>query len=179
MIHGTPSLLRCPRTPVRRKLTDPVLCWPAGGLSMRIALVREGAVVPRSGALCALPPRIEHALARSLLAGLCAMSLSGCALDEGNHRPSRVRHEDASGRAASPPRALLKPLPSPSCEESAAEPAANPADPNAELARRIRAEYELVCYRMAEALARQRLRQLQVWIASTPEGPLQRARREE
>ena len=61
----------------------------------------------------------------------------------------------------------MKPLPSPNCEESGTQSTANPADPNAELARRIRAEYEFVCYRMAEALARQRLRQLQVWIGAT------------
>ena len=61
----------------------------------------------------------------------------------------------------------MKPLPTPNCEESATQPTANTADPNAELARRIRAEYELACYRIAEALARQRLRQLQVWIAAT------------
>jgi hypothetical protein len=100
-------------------------------------------------------------------------SLAGCALDDGSHRPNRVRNENAPARAASPTlarlpsRALMKPLPSPNCEESATQPTANPADPNAELARRIRAEYELVCYRMAEALARQRVRQLQIWIGAT------------
>jgi hypothetical protein len=59
----------------------------------------------------------------------------------------------------------MNPLPSPNCEVSGTQSTANPVDPNAELARRIRAEYELVCYRMAEARARQRLRQLQIWIA--------------
>ena len=140
---------------------------------MRIALVLEEATDPRRR-----PPAVfcvggAYALAWPLLAGLWAIALAGCALDDGSHRPSRVRHEDMPARAASPTRAplpkraLLKPLPSPNCEDSAALPAANPADPNAELARRIRAEYELVCYRMAEALARQRLRQLQLWIAAT------------
>ena len=61
----------------------------------------------------------------------------------------------------------MNPLPSPNCEVSGTLSTANPVDPNAELARRIRAEYELVCYRMAEARARQRLRQLQIWIAAT------------
>ena len=140
---------------------------------MRIALILEGATDPRRRTPAVVHVAGTHALAWAFLAGSWAISLAGCALDDGSHRPTRVRDENALARAASPTRAplpsraLMKPLPSPNCEESATQPTANPADPNAELARRIRAEYELVCYRMAEALARQRLQNLQVWIAAT------------
>jgi hypothetical protein len=40
------------------------------------------------------------------------------------------------------------------------------------LARRIRAEYDLACYRIAETVARQRLQQLQDWIAKTIGTPI-------
>jgi len=140
---------------------------------MRIALILEGATDPRRRTPAVLQVVGTHALAWAFLAGSWAILLAGCALDDGSRRSSRVRNENAPARAASPTRArlpsraLMKPLPSPNCEESGTQSTANPADPNAELARRIRAEYELVCYRMAEALARQRLRQLQVWIGTT------------
>ena len=84
-----------------------------------------------------------QALGWAFLAGSWAISLAGCALDDGSHRPTRVRDENAPARTASPTRAplpsraLMKPLPSPNCEESATQSTANPADPNAELARRI------------------------------------------
>ena len=140
---------------------------------MRIALILEGATDPRRRTPAVLHVVGTHALAWAFLAGSWTIFLAGCALDDGSRRSSRVRNENAPARAASPTRArlpsraLMKPLPSPNCEESGTQSTANPADPNAELARRIRAEYELVCYRMAEALARQRLRQLQVWIGAT------------
>jgi len=140
---------------------------------MRIALILEGATDPRRQTPAGFRVGGTHALAWAFLTGSWAISLAGCAFDDGSHRPNRVRNENAPVRAASPTRAplpsraLMKPLPTPNCEESATQPTANTADPNAELARRIRAEYELVCYRIAEALARQRLRQLQVWIAAT------------
>ena len=140
---------------------------------MRIAHVLEGANDPRRRTPAVLDIAGSHAFAWAILAGSWAMSLAGCALDDGSHRPTRVRNENVLARVASPTgprlpdRALLKPLPAPTCEQGAAQPGPRPPDPDAELARRIRAEYDLACYRIADTVARQRLQQLQDWIAKT------------
>jgi hypothetical protein len=144
---------------------------------MRFAHVLEGATDPRRRTPAGFLVGGAHALAWAFLAGSWAMLLAGCAVDDGSRRPTRVRDKDVSVQAASragtllPDRTLLTRLPSPNCEQSAGPPQSSIADPNAELARRIRAEYDLACYRTAEALARQRLEQLQVWIAKTRDRP--------
>jgi len=59
----------------------------------------------------------------------------------------------------------MKPQLQPACEASNSQPVAD--GPDAELARRIRTDYDVACYRQAEAVARERLRQLQEWVAKT------------
>jgi len=161
--------------PAAQKINHPMLSLPACGAGRSCVLLSSSKAPPTPDAK-RLPVSASGGRTHwpgSFLTGSWAISLAGCAFDDGSHRPNRVRNENAPARAASPTRAprpsraLMKPLPTPNCDESATQPTANTADPNAELARRIRAEYELVCYRIAEALARQRLRQLQVWIAAT------------
>jgi hypothetical protein len=65
---------------------------------------------------------------------------------------------------------MLKPQLPPDCESSDdAQSQASQVDPNATLAQRIRNEYDLACYKKAEELARERLRQLQIFVAKETE----------
>jgi hypothetical protein len=100
---------------------------------------------------------------------LGATSLAGCAPDYDDHLAARAGQEAA---IRPPPRALphpdsrlMRPQLQPTCEPSTPPPAAD--GPDAELARRIRTDYDVACYRQAEAVARERLRQLQEWVAKT------------
>ena len=122
-----------------------------------------------------------------LAAIVCALLLGGCATQElkvddvyGGYYPANSADSVASKRvakvkpkAAPPDRALLETPPEPDCgvQKSPGRPQTASAatqsipdsagDPNADLALRIKLEYERECYRQAEARTRDRLKQLQ------------------
>ena len=127
--------------------------------------------------------RFSRVLAGLLAVGFSAASLAGCALDFTGSRPSQVTrrsyaHKDTTARTnassaiALPDQVLLKPQPPPDCASKGARP------DDTELAIRIRDAYELACYRNAEAVTRERLRQLQAWADRALEGIERGERRE-
>ena len=136
----------------------------------------------------------RRAASRALVVAITALgaAVSGCAPpyhDDDFARP-RTRSES---RVPLPRAALLSPQSAPDCEEpktadarptagdpkrmastvvpepaSAAMVRPNPdADKNAELALRVKLEYERECYRQAEIRVRDRLRQLQSSVSET------------
>ncbi|MET0195032.1 MAG: hypothetical protein ABW200_16860 [Hyphomicrobiaceae bacterium] len=139
--------------------------------------------MPKSNKPCRPPP--------VLAAIVCALVLGGCATQEikvdevyGGYYPSDSANSVAPKRVAkakskpkSADRALLETPPEPDCgvQNSPGRPQTASAarevttqsipdstgDPNADLAMRIKLEYERECYRQAEARTRDRLKQLQ------------------
>ena len=125
-----------------------------------------------------------------LVLAACAVALVGCA-PEFDHYAMRTASSAVAPRNASakpkiplPDRALLEPQAEPDCGSAPVQRAAGrstataamttPAlaegggnDPNAELALRIRLEYERECYRQAEIRVRDRLKQLQMSTTQT------------
>jgi hypothetical protein len=147
-------------------------------LVMPIVLVQRGVVRPHCVTQHAIRRRFFEVLV-GLLAGFSTTLLAGCALDD-NSRPqscvipaSHSSHKRATIQSASQsfiPPALLKPQLPPDCDSSDVEQyQPSQVDPNAALAQRIRNEYDLACYKKAEELARERLRQLQIFVAKETE----------
>lgn len=140
---------------------------------MPIVLVQRGAESLHWEQRYAFQCRRSHPLAGFFLVGLLTTLLAGCAFDGNGDphscaiHPYHTTHRDGTVRSisrSSIPSALLKPQPPPDCESSG-QPEPGEAGPNAELAQRIRGDYDLACYKRAEALARERLRQLQIFVA--------------
>jgi hypothetical protein len=121
-----------------------------------------------------------------LSAVVCAVMLGGCAAQElkidevyGGYYPAdsadsvaRKRVAKAKPKAPAADRALLEVPPEPDCgaQKGRTEAASDlttqsiiggDGDPNADLALRIKLEYERECYRRAEARMRDRVKQLQ------------------
>ena len=131
-------------------------------------------------------PRIDGLRTRSEARGavvICALALTGC-VPAYSHHTETLSDSQAAGskrQAANkavplPSKALLAPLRTPDCEgdgqqlaSSQATASVEPAQPksNADLALRIKLEYERECYRQAEARAREQLRKLQASAAET------------
>ena len=114
---------------------------------------------------------------------ICALALTGCAPAYSNYTdalsdaPVAGSKRQASKKAVPlPSQALLAPQGTPDCEgkgqqlassdASAAAVAARP-ESNADLALRIKLEYERECYRQAEARVREQLRKLQASASET------------
>jgi hypothetical protein len=139
--------------------------------------------VPKSNKLCR-PPPVLAALACAVMLGGCGQGLK---IDEvyGGYYPPNSANSVAPKRVAQvkpkPPataRALLKTPSEPDCGVQKGRPeSADSAstDPNAELATRIRLEYERECYRQAEARMRDRVKQLQSAKAAKGSEPSERA----
>jgi len=107
---------------------------------------------------------------------VCAATLVGCAecLDDiyvmSPTEPINTARESRT-RIPLPDQALLTTQPEPDCEAKPTAPDAakseQPSDPNADLALRIKLEYERECYRRAEMRVRERLQRLQSSTANT------------
>jgi hypothetical protein len=115
---------------------------------------------------------------------VCALSLAGCAQVYSDYTdiadgPTTGPRRQASKKTARTPipvpsQALLAAPAKPDCEASgqqlasaAAVPASPPSEKNADLALRIKLEYERECYRQAEARVREQLRKLQASATET------------
>jgi hypothetical protein len=118
--------------------------------------------------------RRSDVLAGYLVAGISAALLAGCAFDENGNphsyskHPSRGPHKDGTVRSAyrsTIPPTLLKPQLPPDCESGAGQPQVSQPESHGDLAQRIRAEYDLACYKEAEARAREQLSELQKFVA--------------
>jgi hypothetical protein len=126
------------------------------------------------------PGMRARALARCAIVA-CALSLAGCAQAYSDYNESV-----SDGPATSPRRHVAKkaiPLPSqallavpgkPDCEASGQQlasaaivPSSPPSEKNADLALRIKLEYERECYRQAETRVREQLRKLQASASET------------
>lgn len=149
---------------------------------------KEPALQACSVTPCEPPLRFLHRRGR-LAALLCGLAIAGCAPDYEAYsdglpeRPAvRSKRQAAVNPAVKPvapkpvpvpARALLAPPAKPDCEADTADEQrvaslAPPApDTNADLALRIKLEYERECYRQAEARMRERLQQLQASTGET------------
>jgi hypothetical protein len=141
---------------------------------MTIVPVRHRAAPLHWRPRCVFECRRSNLLAGYLVAWIFTGLLAGCAFDETSdphsysRHPSRAAHKDGTVRSAyrsAIPATLLKSQSPPDCEPSAGQPQASQAEANADLAQRIRAEYDLACYKEAEARARERLSELQRFVA--------------
>ena len=141
----------------------------------------------------AMPDRRRQSRLR-LVMSMCLLAVGGCAPGYGDYIDSAERPAGKARRTATaavstplrpiqaPRQALLEPISQPDCEIAdrpgglgAADahrtasvepmPAQPPAD--AELALRIKVEYEKECYKQAEQRVRARLQGLQTWTAET------------
>jgi hypothetical protein len=147
-------------------------------LVMAIVLVQRGTLLLHCVTHYVFRRRLLDVLT-GLLAGFSAALLTGCALDDNDRlhscvihpsHPPRKRATIQSASQYSIPPAMLKPQLPPDCGSSDdAQSQAGQGDPNATLAQRIRNEYDLACYKKAEELARERLRQLQIFVAKETE----------
>jgi hypothetical protein len=78
------------------------------------------------------------------------------------HAPTRVALRRWHGRPTS---ALLAPLPEPDCQfRGTVSPAPGQAEPDKAEVQRVKLDYERQCYRQADMIARERLRQLQTSV---------------
>jgi hypothetical protein len=105
----------------------------------------------------------EIGVARALAVVLSAVTLAGCDCIGRGFSVTRSAGASIAATPASAPiplprRALLAPQPAPDCEPGGAEP---PLDERQKL------DYQRQCYRHAEMIARERLRQLQVSVDRT------------
>jgi hypothetical protein len=109
---------------------------------------------------------------RVLAAVGCGLVLGGCAAlcdeyTDGSAARSARRAASAEGATfAGPKAALLRPPPKPACEETAdGRSAGASSTTKADLALRIKLEYERECYRQAETRVREQLLSLQAAVA--------------
>jgi len=111
-----------------------------------------------------------------LVVGFGALALVGCAevfdaFAQSSTASAGSSRKEPGARVPLPDRELLAAQPEPDCEvkstTSDGEKSGVQTDPNADLALRIRLEYERECYRKAEMRARARLEQLQASTAET------------
>ena len=107
---------------------------------------------------------------------VCGATLVGCAeypYDDYDMSPTASINTARRSRTRIPlpDRALLTAQPEPDCEVKPTAPdaakSAEPSDPNADLALRIKLDYERECYRKAEMRVRDRLKRLQASTAET------------
>ena len=111
----------------------------------------------------------------------CALSLAGCAqaysdyTESVSDRPAASPRRHAAKNAIPlPNQALLAAPGRPDCEASGQQlasaaivPSSSPSEKNADLALRIKLEYERECYRQAESRVREQLRKLQASASET------------
>ena len=130
-------------------------------------------------------PRRPASARACCVVALCALSLAGCApvygdyseiATDGPRSGPRRQAAKKSARASIPlPNQTLLAVPAkPDCEaggqqlaSTAAVPPSPPSEKNADLALRIKLEYERECYRQAEIRVREQLRKLQASASDT------------
>jgi hypothetical protein len=146
---------------------------------MRVALAWPASAVT----LCRLPIWLPGGRRRAwLIAGACvlALALAGCAPDYDAYTDAvseravtRPKKHVAAKPVPLPNQALLAPQRQPDCEAEMADAqrlaslAPLEPDANADLALRIKLEYERECYRQAEMRVRDRLQKLQASTTDT------------